>query len=58
MVTVSSLFTTAETLMRGFFLGFGVSAVYEMLWVNKEFYTADEDIAARTRRAAFRVICS
>lgn len=54
MVTVSSLFTTAETLMRGFFLGFGVSAVYEMLWVNKEFYTANEDIAARTRRAAFR----
>ena len=50
----ADLVTTVETLIRGFFLGFGLSAVYEMLFVNKEFYTATEDVVPRVKRAALR----
>lgn len=46
--------STLETLLRGFFLGFGLSTVYEMLVVSKDFYTAMEDVGQRVRRAALR----
>ena len=43
-----------ETLSRGFTLGFGASFIFETLFLNRDFYTASEDLAVRIRRAAVR----
>ena len=43
-----------ETLTRGFTLGFGSSFIFESLFLNRDFYTASEDLSVRIRRAAIR----
>ena len=40
----------------GFMLGFGVSFIYETLLLNRDFYAAESDLAARVRRASFRAL--
>ena len=49
--------TTVETLIRGFFLGFGLSTVYEMIFVSKDFFLATDDISLRVRRMGTRGLC-
>lgn len=49
-----NLLAAMETLVRGFTLGFGLSFIYETLLLNRDFYTAVDDLYARVQRAAFR----
>ena len=49
-----NLLAAAETISRGFTLGFGLSFIYETLILSTDFYTAVEDLGARVHRAAFR----
>lgn len=53
---VSTFIASAETISRGFMLGFGVSFIYETLLLNRDFYAAESDLAARVRRASFRAL--
>ena len=46
----------AETLMRGFMLGFGLSFIYETLFLNSDFYTEVHDLTPRVQRASFRAV--
>ena len=51
---LESLLAALETMLRGFMLGFGASFIYECMWLNRDFYSAEGDLDARVRRAAFR----
>ena len=46
--------STIETLLRGFFLGFGLSTAYDCLVVSRDFYTSQEDLVPRVRKVALR----
>ena len=44
-----------ETMSRGFALGFGLSYLFETLFLDRSFYLSkDEELVPRLRRAAFR----
>ena len=49
-----NLLAAAETISRGFTLGFGLSFIYETLVLSTDFYTAVEDLGARVQLAIFR----
>jgi hypothetical protein len=49
-----NLLAALETMVRGFTLGFGLSFVYETVLLNRDFYTAVDDLHARVQRAALR----
>lgn len=51
---LDTLCATAETLIRGFMLGFGLSVVYEVLYASSTFYQASDDLPERVRFAALR----
>lgn len=51
---LENMLAAADTLARGFMLGFGLSFIYESLLLNRDFYTAADDLAPRVRRASFR----
>merc|ERR1711907_907423 len=51
---MENLLAALETLSRGFFLGFGLSFIYETLVLNRDFYNASDDLAARVKRASLR----
>ena len=51
---LENLLAALETCSRGFMLGFGMSFVYESLLLNRDFYTATDDLGPRVRRAALR----